>query len=494
MQLHALLGLLRPTQRLSRNGAIAGGTLALLYAAALTVQLSDHAFWRDEVQAWLIARASSSPLELRANLRFEGHPPLWHLVLWPFARASSNPELMKVVTFAVGSAFGAVISLGRAVPPLLRPVLLAGFLPIFGYGVLSRPYLLGLLLAFSYLEVLHRSEPRDVGRLSLRLTLLVLLSLTHLLFAVVAGSLLLGEILELRGRRGELRSSAVRIGAGGVVMILLAAIFLPDRSAASIPPPVDFDQIGLRAVLLRLLDTGGVLPAPGAMPLLALFAAIVLIVCSIIVSPRRAGPMLLGVVLLLINRLVGYGGLWWHVGVTTFAVVILALLSLVPDPRRDAPWMPTPFARSTVVLLTLLLLMGQVVDAQRWFTDDRSTLPYSSGREAAEIVRSWCVSECPVVVDWSPAGATVSAYLGAQPVHRLNDRREGTFALWDAEHETGTVSWDALRDAMAERGRRAVGVVSVLREPPDEFIVIGRTGPAVWQDEEFLVVVLEPPR
>lgn len=486
--------LLLPTQRLRRKGAIAGGALALLYVAALSVQVVDHAFWRDEVQAWLIARASSNPIELRANLRFEGHPPLWHLILWPFARASSNPELMKVVTLAVGSAFGTLVALGRAVPPILRPVLLAGFLPIFGYGVLSRPYLLGVLLAFAYLEVLHRSEPRDVGRLSLRLTLLVLLSLTHLLFAVIAGALLLGEILELRRQQDGRRGRAVRVAAGGATMLALAVLFFPDRSGAFIPPPIDPGRIGTRALLLRLVEAGGPLPILASSTRLSLAVLLLLVMVAGLLSPTRSGPMLLGVLLLLMNRLVGYGPGWWHIGVTTFALILLVLLALAPQARHENGSRPTILARYALTLLMLPLLIGQVGDSQTWFSDARSELPYSSGKEAAVIISSWCEASCPIVVDSSPAGATVSAYLGAQPVYRLDDRREGTFALWDSEYGAGTVSWDALRQVMEERGPHTLGVVSQLREPPGDFFVIGRTGPAVWSDEEFLIVKLGPSR
>lgn len=472
---------------------LAGSALALLYAAALAAQLIDHAFWRDEAQAWLISRASASPLELRQNLRFEGHPPLWHLVLWPIARSSEDPELMKVLTFSIGCAFGVVVALGRAVPPLLRPALLAGFLPIFGYGVLSRPYLLGLLLMFAYLELLHRSGSQGGGLLGIRLSLIVLLSLTHLLYAVVAGALLLGEILDACRHGDDRRRRAIPIGATVLAVLLSIAASLPDLSGPFVPRSVELDRIGIRTLLIVLAEAGAPLLPVGPSTRLAVLALLsALIGMSVMISPRRSGPMVLGVSLLLVNRLVGYGTGWWHVGVTTFALIVLALLALRREALREDEPRATRLVRPVIALLTLLLLTGQVFAAMLWSSDERSALPYSSAREAAAIVRGWCGSECPIVVDWSPAGVTVSAYLGAQPVFRLDDRREGTFGIWDRQFGTGDVSWDALRDALEERGNRSVGVVSILREPPEGFIVIGETGPAVWRDEEFLVVTLAP--
>lgn len=178
-----------------RSRRVLGLVLLVGYVTAVAVQMFDHAMWRDEAQAWLIARASPGLLELRQNLRFEGHPPLWHLVIWPVARLSANIELMKGVTFLLAAAFGALIALGRSFPPLLRPLLLAGFLPIFGYGVLSRPYILGLVLLFGWLE-LYAVELR-CGRSTLkwRAVVALLLGLVQLMFTVVAGALLAGSSL-----------------------------------------------------------------------------------------------------------------------------------------------------------------------------------------------------------------------------------------------------------------------------------------------------------
>ena len=47
--------------------------------------MMQHAMWRYEMQAWLLARDSQTLGDLFFNLRYEGHPALWHLLLWPLA-------------------------------------------------------------------------------------------------------------------------------------------------------------------------------------------------------------------------------------------------------------------------------------------------------------------------------------------------------------------------------------------------------------------------
>ena len=73
----------------TRQLAIATFGLHQLLALYLLVQ---HELWRDELQAWSIAKASTSPLDVIRNTQFEGRPPLWQLLLWPLTRLFDNPN------------------------------------------------------------------------------------------------------------------------------------------------------------------------------------------------------------------------------------------------------------------------------------------------------------------------------------------------------------------------------------------------------------------
>ena len=62
----------RVDARLALFGLLAAIQLALIWT---------HEPWEDELQALLIARDSHSLADWYWNFRYEGHPPLWHLVL-----------------------------------------------------------------------------------------------------------------------------------------------------------------------------------------------------------------------------------------------------------------------------------------------------------------------------------------------------------------------------------------------------------------------------
>ena len=66
-----------------------------VFFAVASFTLLNHEMWRDELQAWLLARDSNGPFELFQNLKYERHPGLWHLLLMPLSRMFRSPEVMQ---------------------------------------------------------------------------------------------------------------------------------------------------------------------------------------------------------------------------------------------------------------------------------------------------------------------------------------------------------------------------------------------------------------
>ena len=69
----------------------------LVYCALVVCMIAMHGMWLDELQPWCVARDSSSLMDLYHNTRFEGHPPLWYVLLFVITRFSDNPVLMQVL-------------------------------------------------------------------------------------------------------------------------------------------------------------------------------------------------------------------------------------------------------------------------------------------------------------------------------------------------------------------------------------------------------------
>src|SRR4029079_19519456 len=76
------------------------------FVVAGAISIAFHEPWRDEVQAWLLARGSTGLVTLVRNSRYEGAPVLWHLLLLPLTRLGWLPLMSGLnLAFATGAVF-----------------------------------------------------------------------------------------------------------------------------------------------------------------------------------------------------------------------------------------------------------------------------------------------------------------------------------------------------------------------------------------------------
>lgn len=59
--------------------------ITLIYSIATLTVILFHESWRDEAQSWLIAR-DLGIIDIFKQMKYEGHPALWYLILVPFAK------------------------------------------------------------------------------------------------------------------------------------------------------------------------------------------------------------------------------------------------------------------------------------------------------------------------------------------------------------------------------------------------------------------------
>lgn len=194
----------------------------LLWLAAFVALFLHHAMWRDELQAWQIATASGTPLDLYWNTRHEGHPPLWHLLLWLGAQVSSDPAVMRTVQAAIAAAIFALVALRAPFTRLEKLLLLSSYFLLFQYTVIARCYGLGVLLLFLAVQA-QAARSRLAG-------LWLGLAANTSLLATLASFALAGGLALDRAQPGRRRSLSLAI-YGVLLLVALAWAFPdPDRS------------------------------------------------------------------------------------------------------------------------------------------------------------------------------------------------------------------------------------------------------------------------
>ena len=158
----------------------------ILYVIILGFTIAHHELWGDEIHSWNIAKASNSFSDLISNTRYEGHPPVWYIILWSISKFTHNVYYIQLVQGIIACAIVFLILFFSQIPVLAKILIPFGYFFLFEYGVLSRNYAIGILPAFIICVILHKNFRY---RIIVYYVLLFLVSNTHLLALLLACSL-----------------------------------------------------------------------------------------------------------------------------------------------------------------------------------------------------------------------------------------------------------------------------------------------------------------
>lgn len=333
--------------------------LALLVLAAWALVVASavaaHEPWFDEAQSWLLARDASVVELLVERLRYEGHPPLWYLLLKPLAALGAPYAAGNVLSALFGLLGVGLLLAHRETPLFLRLLLPFGFFVAFQYSVIARSYALVFPILMAILHLYPRRRERIV-LFSIVLALLANVSLHGLGMAGAFAALYLwdawrdgtrpGDLDHAERRRHLLAAAILGVTALVVVLVLKPP---PDLGVPPIEPTLD------PLVLGRLLAniTASFLFKANAFSLAAWLVIVAFFV--------RRRVFLVYALLTLANLAVAsiyYSA--WHEGLFFFALLFPALLAFRREPDDESfVGAPSRFDRAlriaaiTVVALVL---------------------------------------------------------------------------------------------------------------------------------------------
>jgi len=171
----------------------------VLFLALYCLVSAFHEPWFDEAQAWQIARCLSLRELLFTIPHYEGHPPLWYLILLLPAKLGAPFELgLKTVGLLLSAASAGLLLFRSRLPRVARLLLPFSFFFFYQYGVIVRPYGLMLLLMLLMGQTFPRRNERP-WRFTL---LMMLLCLTSAYGIVISGGIALGMVWELFREKG----------------------------------------------------------------------------------------------------------------------------------------------------------------------------------------------------------------------------------------------------------------------------------------------------
>ncbi len=442
--------------------------VVVAYAGVLAVLLLHHEMWRDELQAWLLARDSHGLAELWRNTRYEGHPLLWHVLLMAVTRLWTSPAAMQVLHWCIATGAATLFVFRAPFPIAVRAGLVLGYLPLYEYGAISRGYALSVLGAWLFCAVL-RSE-----RSALPAAVAAGIAANASPMGILMAPAMALAILSRRRSRG--RRIAVGLVVAAAALAAWQCLPAPDYEHAR---GWVFGWDGVRLLYVLRGFAAALLPVPS--PGLHFWNTSLFFPWPLPGGPGGVAVAVLAVAV--VGGAVGAGAwvcrhspsalLFWvtsAAALVTFAyvkfpgttrhagflwVALVAALWLAADDGRATP-------RAAGMLLAPALAAGLAGAAIAGWWEIRA--PFSGAQCASrEIVRRG-VAELPLVGgnDWATSG--VAAFLGTR-LYYPSRGGPGSFVIWDLARARQDTMSDGELMAAALRQDRGHGVVLLLNRP-----------------------------
>ena len=457
--------------------------------------MAHHELWRDEVQAWLIARDSSSALDLLSRQKYEGHPALWQLLLMPLTRAFGTPIAMQVLHLLIATTTVYLFVRWSPFTRLQKVLWSFGYFPFYEYAIISRNYGLSMLL----LTVFCCLYPRRHSHFVLIAITLFLLCHTQvlslILVIVLFAAIFLDHFLAKVGP-DEPRCDPLPFYAGCTVI----ALGIVTAVIQTIPPPDSGMFVGWHFglsydALSRIAKAliGAYLPVPTIgldywnNPLcldrrlspLNLFSSLVVLGYAVFaLTGLRRNPTALfvfvaGTAGLLVFFYAKHPGYARHHGFLFICLVVSAWMAQSNAPAvlagQAASAVRDRWARAFSASLTLLF--GIHVVAAGIASVQEYSFPFSTAPAVAEYLHQHGHDES-LLVGYSDASA--SAILGSSAQKQFfypQAKRWGSYIIWDKARLTRITDQEIIDAARALSRPSGQHLLLVLSHGLDEAMV-----------------------
>lgn len=470
--------------------------------------------WRDELQAWLIARDSATLSDLLRNLKYEGHPALWHLLLMLLKNISHSPEAMQFLHVAISTATVFVFVKYSPFTKIQKLLFSFGYYSFFEYSIISRNYGIGILLIFIFCTI-YKSRYKHAFWIGVSLFLLSHVNVFGLIVVIAVSSAMIVDFFHSRNRYD---TSSIIAGFSliflGITTSILQIIPPPDSGYAP-GWQLDFDFLNFSKTIGALRNA--YLPVQNHilhfwnsnifndynLQFASSLLVVLIIAFSCVIFFRY-----FDILYIFLASSIGIGlflyakslGSYRHGGYLFFVFLMSAWMyrSAGTGERTQPP--PAAGRRADGVFsaaVTALLLIHAVGGVNANLLDHRYV--FSAARDAARCLASVSDDRTPIVGYPDSAASAVLGHLGAKSFYYPQGRRNGSFVRWDTDRSEAVDIRDviALCRRTSDEGRRDVILVS--NEPLGQdvppgarFTLLESFENAVVRDESFFIYVFTP--
>ena len=222
------------------------------YLAVVSFVSAHHEPWADETQTWRLAIDTHGLADLWRSSRDEGHPLLFHVLLQALGHLSRSWWAPVVLHVAVAGMAAWLVLRYSPFTRLQKLLLVFGYFPLYEYGVIVRPYGMGMMLTFAACATWTLARRRIVWTA----VVLVLLANTTVMGTLIALTLLLAFVIDWAWPDGEAPWHTLRKHPAGLVVAGLVALAVFWIAAAQFERPAVVQDVIVQRPSLSLWALG----------------------------------------------------------------------------------------------------------------------------------------------------------------------------------------------------------------------------------------------
>jgi hypothetical protein len=446
---------------IKENDHILRQLLFLIFSLLGLIGILNHAMWRDELNGWLLTRDSHTFSELFANVKYEGHPLLWYLLLDLLNRFTHNAIAMQFLHWLIAIISAYLFIKYSPFTNLQKGLFVFGYLPFYEYLVMSRNYSIGLFCVFLFC-ILFEKRKKSYLLLASILALMANTNAYCLLIAIALSFILAIEYFSREKLTYKLKASKLNIIFSSIIFLLGITI-----SIVTLMPPLDSNLQGGATQWMLQLDLFHLckaitrvwnsyililLPAESRFLDVFIFALISLFILIFIATSLLKKPFVLFFYLLssleiLAFTYIKFLGSARHYG-HLYLILIISLWLTSYYPSSD--WLSNSFAKISgrigdaiaawinfcdryKTTLIMVILYAQLVAGIISFGRDL-LIPYSASRETANFIKSQHLEQMFIVGSEDFAISPIGAYLNQQ-LYYPESQQMGSFVLFNSKRQ-----------------------------------------------------------
>lgn len=420
-----------------KNELVIQISLLAVYAIVNMIFLILHEPWRDEAQAWVIAR-ELSPIGIIQQMAVEGHPCLWHFIIMPFAKLGFPYITINIISYIIMLIAAVLLVFKAPFGNFVKAFIL--FSPLFTYylSVIARSYCL-IPLFLVLLAIFYEKRFEKPIIYGLLLGLIVQTNIIIIGLPAVMSAIWMFEIIYRFVKEKDKKLFIKRIIGLCIPAISAAILFFMIINVKNTMVSGNLNE-GL--IIDPSTRRGGLL----LFHLIALCIMMLILFLTTLLLRKKCKDMYKYVLMFFVPTII-----YFVIGITVYDVFSLQkrfvfigvfVLSLWLANLCDIPQKLKDFLKCFTIVAMLILIFNFILNEDKGDAKNDIYGEYSGAKAVSEYIDKNVPKDAVIITNDATSCTAVSAYFNDRDFWYAVSGEKTTYTKWDDPSAYGSISYN----------------------------------------------------